>query len=377
MSHFSIDYSDFDSPDSVFKAIAKNQKNPITTTPLTSSGSESGDPQFLTTASIADIQQGTFLYKPRGMILDNQEAALSRAFQGYIEHPKGGRGDISNVISAGTAPFIPPSIRSVIGETPQGMEQIDSINAAIANGATSGGSSGDLEYHEPPNLNAMHKKVTHSGVSLYDNPGVMPYPWRLIARLKDSEIKPPDMLGISNGEVPNSMLTTFNKYNEVGIADSARIGRLWTPAAIAMKDLMDAANEYGFRGAFMTDSYRSWQVQNNAYHYWEDIDPATGKPYHPGKQGLINPAGTSNHGFGIAVDLHEDFRYGHASGKYGDDKTLSGLDWMYLNSWRFGWVHPEWALPFGFHPEDWHWEYRGHLYKWYNVSKSGPDILFN
>jgi len=108
MAHFSINYSDFDSPNTLFKSIAKNQKNPVTNTPLTSSGSKSGDPQFITTLSMADIQQGVALYKPKGLILDSQEAALTRAFQGYIDHEQGGGGDINNVISEGTGPFRTP-----------------------------------------------------------------------------------------------------------------------------------------------------------------------------------------------------------------------------------------------------------------------------
>jgi len=368
MSHFSINYSDFSSPDSVFKAIAKNQKNPITTTPLTSSGSKSGDPQFLTTASIADIQQGSLLYKPRALMIDNQEAALSRSFQGLIEHEDGGRGNIDNVISAGTKPFVTPSIRDVVTDTPQGIYQINDINGAIANGAISGGSS--VEYHYPPDIKRMHDKVTLKFTYIDGNPGAIPYPWRLIGRIKDSELRPGDFENIENGFVPVSMLTSFNKSNKMGadIGNIPKTGQLWTPAAVSFQRLMNAAIYYGFTGPFVTDTYRSYQVQDAAYKGSNKQNDAG--EFTSDKHGLINPAGISNHGFGLAVDLHEHFRIGRASGRNGNKTELSGIDWMYLNSWKYGWVHPEWALPMGFHTEEWHWEYRGHLHQWYPVDPS-------
>jgi hypothetical protein len=63
---------------------------------------------------------------------------------------------------------------------------------------------------------------------------------------------------------------------------------------------------------------------------------------------IVAPAGTSNHGNGIAVDLCggvESFR-------------TAAHAWMRANAGRFGWVLPDWARQGGSKPEPWHWEYR-------------------
>jgi Transglycosylase SLT domain/D-alanyl-D-alanine carboxypeptidase len=52
--------------------------------------------------------------------------------------------------------------------------------------------------------------------------------------------------------------------------------------------------------------------------------------------------GTSNHGWGLAVDFgHVDFA------------------WLAANAAAYGWQHPSWARPGGALPEAWHWEFVG------------------
>ena len=55
--------------------------------------------------------------------------------------------------------------------------------------------------------------------------------------------------------------------------------------------------------------------------------------------------GTSNHGWGLAVDL------GCGVQNYGSPE----FRWMTANAGAFGWVHPAWALRNPFEP--WHWEF--------------------
>ncbi|MFD6092807.1 M15 family metallopeptidase [Oerskovia sp. NPDC060338] len=59
--------------------------------------------------------------------------------------------------------------------------------------------------------------------------------------------------------------------------------------------------------------------------------------------------GTSNHGWGLAVDLG------------GGINSFSSPEyrWMKANAARFGFVHPAWAEPGGSLPEPWHWEFVG------------------
>jgi LAS superfamily LD-carboxypeptidase LdcB len=58
--------------------------------------------------------------------------------------------------------------------------------------------------------------------------------------------------------------------------------------------------------------------------------------------------GTSNHGWGLAVDL----------GCGVQSSRSAQYRWMIANAGRFGWVHPSWAFHDPFEP--WHWEF-GHL----------------
>ena len=57
--------------------------------------------------------------------------------------------------------------------------------------------------------------------------------------------------------------------------------------------------------------------------------------------------GTSNHGWGQAVDLSGGIQsFGSAE-----------FTWMQANAGKYGWKPPEWAQAGGSKPEPWHWEY--------------------
>ncbi len=106
----------------------------------------------------------------------------------------------------------------------------------------------------------------------------------------------------------------------------------------------DAAQNFvalsqAFAGAFgtplcVTDSYRTFDGQVDLYRR---------------KPSLAAVPGTSNHGWGLAVDLcggAESF----GSRQYG---------WLAANAPALGWVNPSWARPGGGREEPWHWEYAG------------------
>jgi LAS superfamily LD-carboxypeptidase LdcB len=64
------------------------------------------------------------------------------------------------------------------------------------------------------------------------------------------------------------------------------------------------------------------------------------------KGGLAAPAGRSNHGWGLAVDLCSP------------QTTGAQWEWLNENAPVFGWENPAWAQPGGSGPyERWHWEY--------------------
>ncbi len=57
--------------------------------------------------------------------------------------------------------------------------------------------------------------------------------------------------------------------------------------------------------------------------------------------------GTSNHGWGLAIDW------------WAMSFDSPGFAWLQANASRYGWNHPDWAGPYGSLPEPWHWEYSG------------------
>jgi hypothetical protein len=86
----------------------------------------------------------------------------------------------------------------------------------------------------------------------------------------------------------------------------------------------------------VTDSYRSYAAQ---------VDVFARKP------SLAAVPGTSQHGWGLAVDLCGGVQV------FGTEAH----EWMRANAPAFGWHHPRWAREDGRKPEAWHWEFGGRL----------------
>ncbi len=106
----------------------------------------------------------------------------------------------------------------------------------------------------------------------------------------------------------------------------------------------DAAQQFGAmnrvfaarfgRSLCVTDSYRTFAGQ---------IDLYARKP------ALAAVPGTSNHGWGLALDMCGGIE------SFGTPQWA----WMTANAPTFGWVHPPWAAPGRGREEPWHWEYAG------------------
>jgi LAS superfamily LD-carboxypeptidase LdcB len=111
-------------------------------------------------------------------------------------------------------------------------------------------------------------------------------------------------------------------------------GYLRADAAYAYDRLSHAyADRFG-TPVCLTDSYRSYASQVDLYAR---------------KPSLAAVPGTSNHGWGTAVDL---------CGGIENFGTVQH-EWMLLNAPLYGWFHPSWAEPTGSRPEPWHWEFAG------------------
>lgn len=127
---------------------------------------------------------------------------------------------------------------------------------------------------------------------------------------------PAELAAYGNGKIPAEAL------HEVG--DTGH--RLWAPASDALERVIaDAARDGVTIG--ITDSYRSYESQ---------VDVAARKGLYS-QGGLAAVPGTSDHGWGMAVDLRLD------------DAAQS---WMRANGGRYGFVEDTPREP-------WHWAYEG------------------
>ncbi len=126
--------------------------------------------------------------------------------------------------------------------------------------------------------------------------------------------------GYGNGLIPSNALCPLDGTN----------GLLLRADAAAAFNRMAAAGGMPCAG----NSYRSYAQQVAVYRV---------------KPNLAAVPGTSNHGWGVAVD----FACGAES--FGSP----GYNWLKKNGPSYGWNHPSWAEPGGSRPEPWHWEYTG------------------
>jgi zinc D-Ala-D-Ala carboxypeptidase len=128
-----------------------------------------------------------------------------------------------------------------------------------------------------------------------------------------------------NGQIPSNELCTLWESGEQLRAD----------AAVALAKL-----NIGFKQRFgenlcVTDSYRSISQQ----YRLKSIKP-----------GLAATPGTSEHGWGMAVDLCDGIQSGSGA----------RFQWLRANAASYGWENPDWARHGGGGPyEPWHWEFNG------------------
>jgi D-alanyl-D-alanine carboxypeptidase len=110
--------------------------------------------------------------------------------------------------------------------------------------------------------------------------------------------------------------------------------KLSAPAAAAFNRLTEHAKATTGSPLCVGDSYRPYGEQVAVYR---------------AKPGLAAVPGTSNHGWGLALDMSCGVeRFGSVP-----------HEWMKANAPQFGWVNPDWARQGGSKPEAWHWEYVG------------------
>ncbi|MFT4773657.1 MAG: D-alanyl-D-alanine carboxypeptidase [Candidatus Azotimanducaceae bacterium] len=127
---------------------------------------------------------------------------------------------------------------------------------------------------------------------------------------------PDNLRHFGNGNIPAEELSLIGQGQH----------RLQAEAAASWKNLVAAASDDGV-DLKITDSYRSLAQQ---------VDLVRRKGLYT-NGGLAATPGTSNHGWGLAVDA--------------DVTNRTTADWLAVNGPRFGWVE---SVP----REPWHWEFR-------------------
>lgn len=143
---------------------------------------------------------------------------------------------------------------------------------------------------------------------------------------RDGKTKPGTWGGYDNGTIP------LDELDEIPWAK----GEYLRPDSAADFNKLNAKfkAKFGYNIG-VTDSYRSYAEQ-----------VAVKKR----KGNMAATPGTSNHGWGMALDL------GTGINNFGTKEH----EWMKKNAAEFGWKHPDWAGPSGSLPEPWHWEYWGY-----------------
>ena len=137
------------------------------------------------------------------------------------------------------------------------------------------------------------------------------------AALLDANGVPRALAGYGNGRIPESELSPINGSNQ----------RIWGPAAEQLNRLLADAKAAGVTIG-ITDGYRSYDSQ---------VAVANEKGLYS-QGGLAAKPGTSQHGWGLAVDLSLD---------------PNAQAWMRQNAKTYGFVE---NVP----REPWHWEFQPH-----------------
>jgi zinc D-Ala-D-Ala carboxypeptidase len=183
--------------------------------------------------------------------------------------------------------------------------------SSLLSGAASPLASGDL-------LTTLGSMLTNPAIarSAAGSPWASVTAGASVTSVRPADGAPPAELAVyGNGRIPESALVAI---------DPTGAERLWAPAARAFDSMRTAAAADGVELA-VTDSYRSYDQQ---------VQMAQEKGLY-GHGGLAAVPGTSEHGWGRALDLDVDAR---------------GQAWLQQHAPSFGFTAPVAGEP-------WHWEY--------------------
>jgi zinc D-Ala-D-Ala carboxypeptidase len=217
-------------------------------------------------------------------------------------------------------------IIGVAGVLAQALPGLQTGGAAAASSRADGATSaGDATSHQAASAFAPSRDVVSVVPAL-----VLPASLRMtgVSRAKERA----EMPGCRDKDIDVDYANGRIPAGELCVLPWAPKHRLRADAAVALAKLNVAYNERFDKDLCITDSYRSLGSQ---------ISLASRKP------GLAARPGSSEHGWGLAVDLCDG----------GDVDGTPEHNWLLKNAPAMGWDNPAWARPNGSKPEAWHWEY--------------------
>jgi hypothetical protein len=171
---------------------------------------------------------------------------------------------------------------------------------------------------------------------------------------------------IDKGKSYGQITTKDIDLKNTGFSISSSETYMITEASVALTKMLKEWTKWMKENGFKPNSngkygnigstYRSYASQSNL----------------ASNQKTAAAAGTSYHGWGLAVDMSWvnksgkmlKFDYTHGSHKEdfdftGEDAYNPAVKWLYDNSYRFGFANPGWAHDNSGYDEVWHWEYHG------------------
>ena len=202
--------------------------------------------------------------------------------------------------------------------------------------------------------------------------------------------------GVTNGTSKSTTVSNYITYKKVNLSETGFVnnggdnGFLITEAANSLEKMLleltkhlddikhprDDKGKFGYIGSF----YRTLAGQNSLV-----------------SNPMAAPAGTSLHGWGIAIDWNWTTKAGKLYSRNYNVPTKPSefnfndnpvVKWLFNNSYRFGFINPDWAHDGTGKEEIWHWEYHGKSAKYcigknsvhgqeFDVSKNYDPIVKN
>ena len=157
--------------------------------------------------------------------------------------------------------------------------------------------------------------------------------------------------GYENIRLDNCVEDNFGSGSGAGPWGGHDNGRIPTSAMCPLNPLpnhhvlrCDAANAYNALAAAYQEEFGSAMVITDSYRDYDAQVRCRAE-----KGNLCATPGTSNHGWGLAIDL------GGGIQNFGTPQ----YQWMMSNAPGYGWINPDWARQNGSKPEPWHWEFTG------------------